>query len=81
MIALPSPVKTMTAQSLTPEKREYLVEFLANRYLDNMSVRDLERFFLDVQLDYLSSYNDEELIGEIEDYSTSEEYQQLFGEE
>jgi len=66
--------------SLTPEKRSALVEWLVERYLDGMSTRDLERFFIDIQLDYIGSYTDEELIGEIEDNTTEEEYAQLFEE-
>lgn len=66
---------TMT---LAPEKRKALVEWLVGRYLDGMSTRDLERFFVDIQLDYIGSYTDEELIGYIEDYATDEEYEELF---
>lgn len=66
--------------SLTPEKRFHLLEWLVDRYLDGMSLRDLERFFVDNTLDYLASYTDEELIGEIEDNATEEEYAQLFEE-
>jgi hypothetical protein len=66
--------------SLTPEKRSALVEWLVERYLDGMTTRDLERFFVDIQLDYIGSYTDEELIGEIEDNTTEEEYAQLFEE-
>jgi hypothetical protein len=32
-----------------------------------MSLRDLERVFLETQVDYLESYTDEELLAEIED--------------
>jgi len=66
--------------SLTPEKRSALAEWLVERYLDGMTIRDLERFFIDIQLDYIGSYTDEELIGEIEDNTTEEEYTQLFEE-
>lgn len=66
--------------SLTPEKRSALVEWLVERYLDGMTTRDLERFFIDIQLDYIGSYTDEELIGEIEDMSTQEEYTELLNE-
>ena len=66
--------------SLTPEKRSALVEWLVERYLDGMTTRVLERFFVDIQLDYIGSYTDEELIGEIEDNTTEEEYAQLFEE-
>jgi hypothetical protein len=66
--------------SLTPEKRSALVAWLVERYLDGMTTRDLERFFIDIQLDYIGSYTDEELIGEIKDNTTEEEYAQLFEE-
>jgi len=65
---------------LTPEKRSALVEWLVERYLDGMTTGDLARFFIDIQLDYIGSYTDEELIGEIEDNATEEEYAQLFEE-
>ena len=66
--------------SLTPEKRSALAEWLVERYLDGMTIRDLERFFIDIQLDYIGSYTDEELIGGIEDMSTQEEYTELLNE-
>jgi len=66
--------------SLTPEKRSALVEWLIERYLDGMTTRDLAQFFIDIQLDYIGSYTDEELIGEIEDMSTQEEYTELLNE-
>ena len=39
-----------------------------------MDMRDLERFFLDIQTDYLRDYSDEELIGEIEDVTSEEDF-------
>jgi hypothetical protein len=39
-----------------------------------MDLRDLERFFIDVQMEYLKDYTDEELIGEIEDLTDAEEF-------
>jgi len=66
--------------SLTPEKRSALVEWLVEHYLDGMTIRDLVRFFIDIQLDYIGSYTDEELIGETEDMSTQEEYTELLNE-
>lgn len=80
MISLPNPTQSLTSQSLTAEKREALIELLAQRYLDGMSGRDLERFFLDIQTDYLGQYTDEELITEVEDMTTDEEYAELFAE-
>ncbi len=72
--------KLQTSQSLTDEKREALIELLAQRYLDSMSLRDLERFFLDIQTEYLQEYTDAELIGEVEDYTTEEEFEELINE-
>jgi hypothetical protein len=80
MISLPNMTKLQTSQSLTDEKREALIELLAQRYLDSMSLRDLERFFLDIQTEYLQEYTDAELIGEVEDYTTEEEFEELINE-
>jgi hypothetical protein len=78
MISLPTPTKSPISQSLTDEKRAALIDLLAQRYLDSMSGRDLERFFLDIQAEYLQEYTDAELIEGIEDYTTEEEFQELF---
>lgn len=75
MISLPNPNKTMT--TLTEDQRFRLVDFLAGRYLDNMSLKDLERFFFDIQVDYLREYSDEELLSELEDYTSEEELAEL----
>ncbi len=80
MISLPTPTKSPISQPLTDEKRAALIELLAQRYLDGMSGRDLERFFLDIQTDYLQEYTDAELIGEIEDMTSDEEFEELFNE-
>jgi hypothetical protein len=53
--------------ALTPDQREDLKHQMAYRWLDQMSLRDLERVFLETQVDYLESYTDEELLAEIED--------------
>ena len=66
--------KSQTSQSLTDTQRESLVEFLAKHWLDCMDMRDLERFFFDVQTEYLRDYSDEELIGEIEDVTSEEDF-------
>jgi hypothetical protein len=52
---------------LTADQREDLKHQMAYRWLDQMSLRDLERVFLETQVDYLESYTDEELLAEIED--------------
>jgi hypothetical protein len=80
MISLPNPTQSPTSQSLTDEKRAALIDLLAQRYLDSMSGRDLERFFLDIQTEYLQDYTDTELISEIEDYTTNEEFEELINE-
>lgn len=67
--------KSQTFQSLTDSQRESLVEFVAKYWLDSMSLKDLERFFYEVQTEYLREYSDEELIGEIEDITDDEEFQ------
>jgi hypothetical protein len=59
---------------LSEAQRETLSEFIALKYLDSMDLRDLERFFIDVQMEYLKDYTDEELIGEIEDLTDTEEF-------
>jgi hypothetical protein len=59
---------------LSEAQRETLAEFIALKYLDAMDLRDLERFFIDVQMEYLKDYTDEELIGEIEDLTDTEEF-------
>jgi hypothetical protein len=69
-----------TSQSLTVEKRAALIELLAQRYLDSMSLKDLERFFVDVQNGYLQECTDSELIGEVEDCTSNEEFEELFSE-
>lgn len=60
--------------NLTSELRADLIEFLVHRYLENMSTRDLERFYLDTQSEYLSGYSNEELLDAVEDYSTDDEF-------
>jgi hypothetical protein len=59
---------------LSEAQRETLTEFIALRYLDSMDLKDLERFFLDIQMDYLKDYTDAELIGEVEDLTDTEEF-------
>ena len=80
MISLPTPTKSPTSQSLTDEKRAALIDLLAQRYLDSMSLKDLEVFFYDLQCEYLQEYTDAELIEGIEDYTTEEEFEELFNE-
>lgn len=56
------------------KNRDALIEFLAKHWLDTVSTRDLEGFFYDAQIDYLQSYSDEELISEIEDVMSEEDF-------
>ncbi len=77
--------KTLTKSptlELSIEQRERLVDLITERYLENMDVRDLERFFLDVQTEYLSgyTYTDEELLSEIDDVTTEDEYEEIINE-
>jgi hypothetical protein len=65
---------------LTAEQRKRVIELLAERWLENMSGRDLERFFLDLQIEYLEEYTDKELLGDLEDNMTDEEYEEIFNE-
>ncbi len=71
--SLQTPTAPLTSP-LSEAQRETLTEFIALRYLDSMDLKDLERFFLDIQIDYLKDYTDEELIGEIEDLTDTEEF-------
>ena len=74
MISLPTPTKSPISQSLTDEQRAHIAELVAERYLDSMDGRDLERFFLDIQLDYLKEYTDAELVDALEDVTDEDEF-------
>ena len=74
MISLPTPTKSPISQSLTDEQREYISDLIATRYLDQMDGRDLERFFFDEQMRYLNEYNDDELLGALEDVTDEDEF-------
>ena len=80
MISLPNPTQSLISQSLTAEQRERAIDLLANRWLDTMSLKDLEVFFYETQAEYLTSYNDAELLGELEDYMEDSEYQEFINE-
>ena len=77
MISLKTPTKSPTFPALNPDQRYRLIEFVAERYLDSMDGRDLERFFLDVQREYLQEYSDDELIGAMEDITHEDEYNEI----
>lgn len=72
--------KSPTSQPLTLEQRFQLINFLADRYLDSMDVDDLARFFHDAQREYLEEYNDDELIGALEDVTGQDEYEETLEE-
>jgi hypothetical protein len=55
--------------------REELVEAYIDRLLDNMSTKDLLRIVGDQMEENLTSYTDEELISEVQEY-----YPDLIGE-
>ena len=77
----PTLTKSLTSVSLNPDQRYRLIEFIVDRYLDNMDVDDLARFFLEVQREYLEEYleeyNDEEIIGALEDVTHEDEYEEI----
>ncbi len=79
MTSLKTPTKSQTLE-LSTEQRERLIDLVAERYLENMDVRDLERFFLDVQTEYLSGYTDEELLSEVDDVTADFEYEEIINE-
>jgi hypothetical protein len=73
--------ESLTLVTLSDSQRKALSEFIALTYLDSMSTKDLETFFLDTQMEYLQdSYSDAELIGEIENLITKEEYEEILNE-
>lgn len=53
---------------LTDMNRQELVEAYVDRILDNMSTKDLMRIVGDQLEENLTSYSDEELISEVEEY-------------
>jgi len=67
---------------LTYEQRERIVPFLAYRFLESMSLKDLERCFLEVTVENLSGYSDGELLVELDDLTDTAMYAQILdGEE
>ncbi len=77
---MPNPTQSLTFQSLTAEQRERAIDLVAERWLESMGGRDLERFFLDLQTEYLKEYTDEELLGAVEDVTSEDEYEEIFNE-
>ena len=77
MTSLATVTKSPTLAALNPEQRHRLIEFISNRYLDNMDVDDLARFFVEAQREYLQEYDDEELVGTLEDITHEDEYNEV----
>ena len=77
MISLKTPTKSPTFPALNPDQRYRLIEFIADRYLDNMDVDFLARFFVEAQREYLQDYDDEELIGAMEDITDEDEFNEI----
>ena len=77
MISLPNPTQSPTLPNLNADQRYRLIEFIADRYLDNMDVDFLVRFFVEAQREYLSEYDDEELIGAMEDITDEDEFNEI----
>jgi radical SAM superfamily enzyme len=67
---LPASYVMLSAKTfpLTEMNRQALVEAYIDRVLDNMSTKDLIRIVGDQLEENISSYTDEELISEVEDY-------------
>jgi hypothetical protein len=66
--------------SITDDQRYRLIEFITDRYLDNMDVDDLARFFCDEQREYLQEYTDDQLFGALEDITHEDEYEEIIGD-
>jgi hypothetical protein len=77
MTSLPTSIQSLTSQPLTPDQREDLAHQLAFRWLEGMSTRDLERVFLEQQIEYLDSYSDEDLLSEVEDNFHDDEFAEI----
>jgi hypothetical protein len=80
MTSLATLTGPLTSGKLTEEQRKSLYEFIALKYLDGMDVRCLETFFVETQTEYLKDYTDAELIGEIEDLITEEEFEEVMAQ-
>ena len=67
---LPASYVMLSAKTfpLTEMNRQALVEAYIDRVLDNMSTKDLIRIVGDQLEENISSYTDEELISEVEEY-------------
>jgi len=72
--------KSPTLETLTDDQRVRLIEFIADRYLENIDGRDLAQFFFDSQCEYLKEYSDDELRGALEDITYETEYDEIIEE-
>ena len=75
--------KTLTKSptlELSIEQRDRLIELAAERYLQQMDLRDLETFFLETQIEFLQDYADSELLETIEDLTSDFEYEEIVNE-
>jgi hypothetical protein len=72
--------KSQTLAALSPDQRFRLIGLIAERYLDNMDVDDLARFFVEAQREYLQEYEDDELVGALEDITIEDEYNEILEE-
>ena len=66
--------------TITDDQRYRLIEFITDRYLDNMDVDDLARFFCDEQREYLQEYTDDELFNTLEYITHEDEYDEIIGD-
>ena len=67
--------------SLSYTQREELSEALAYRQLEGMGRDDLERYFLENQIDcYDTHYADSELLAEMKDYYDEDEFSEIMAE-
>ena len=65
---------------LSTEQRDRLIELIAERYLDQMELRDLETFFVEAQIEFLKDYADAELLEAAEDLASTFEYEEIVNE-
>ena len=66
---------------LSRTQREELIEALAYRQLEGMDRDELERYFLETQIEcYHSHYTETELLTEMKEYYDEDEFQELIAE-
>jgi hypothetical protein len=62
------------------KNRQKVVEFIALRSLESMSVKELIRFYLDQTEESLMDATDEDLVGYLEDYCVDDDGDEEFSE-